>query len=516
MRIYIYIVFFLMAFLAACMEDKSNYDYVDLNEIRIDSILDCKIEVFDTLRIPAKVTCSMENTDLAFVWYKYEMNDGTKCDTLSLEPTLEYKVTDLVGDYQVFLKVIDLNSGLSQKTSFRMKVIGKFDEGLLILGETDGSTSLVFINEGNKVTDVYGGGSGNILGKNPVCIGDATCSNVTTLKDIMVLCNDEKGGVVLSNADFTVAKQLEDVFFVKPEKFIPQAYYRAYNSLFKLGTADFIINDGKLHARATYNEEQLGKSIAFNPVFEGDYKLCPYAIVCPAAYLFYDNAGSGRFVVVKQDRFDMDKTFSVLKSPTEGFDPSNVGMECIYLSEAAKWNNNQSGYGIFKDKKTGELQGLRFSMSQYTDSDSDSQMSLYSKTAIPASAEGIEEATGYAMSLAQPYLYYSKGSKVYFYGMDNNQGYPVYDVDTIAGLENSVIDKIYMEYLAFGLSETNVYGSTSDTYNKVLYVSSHKEGETGHNGTIHILRLADNGTIESRTALHKNICGKTVSMFYKR
>ena len=517
MKIYIYICFLGMTFCLSCMEDKSNYDYVTLNQIQIDTIQDRTIALFDTLKVPTKVTCSMENTDFAYVWYRYEGLDGTKCDTLSLEKDLEYKVTDLVGEYQIYFKVIDVATGLSEKTTFKMKVVGKFDEGLMILGKMKEKTSLVFISQTGEVTELYGGETGELLGRNPVSIGNANFANVEGLRDIMVLCDDNKGGILLSSGDFTVSKAMEDVFYLKPEVFKPQAYYPAYNALASLGWADFIISDGKLHARTLYNKI----TTAFNPVFEGNYQLCPYALVCPPAYLFYDNSGNGRFLTIMQSMFKMDKTFSLLQSNSADFNPSDVGMECIYLSEATKWQNKyRTGYGIFKDKTTGQLQGLRFSLSAYSDEWSDSftdKMSLYSKSAISSNAEGIAESPGYAMSIARPHLYYSKGSQVYFYGIDNDQCYPIYDVDTVGGLNNSVIDQVYMEYwTGYYYERDDVYGSVNDKYNKVLYVASHKEGEAGHQGTIHILKLADNGTVESRTALYKNICGETVSMCYKR
>ncbi len=517
MKIYINVCFFLSVFFLSCMEDKGNYDYVTLNQIQIDTIHDCTIELFDTLRMSPKVTRSQgENGPLSYLWYKYVGSDGTNVDTISFEEKLNYKVSDLVGRYQIFLKVTDEDTGISEKTSFYMNVTGKFGAGLIILGEVDGKTDLIFINEAGNVIDLYGGDTGDLLGSNPVCVGDATAPNVNSLKDIMVLCDDGQGGKVLSNADFTISNDITDEFYMRPEGFKPQAYYRAYNKIFGLAFADFIISNKKLHVRTTYNEGDMGKSVGFNPAVEGTYELCPYAIVCPAAYLFADNSGNGRLVILRQGMFSMDKVFSVLKSSAEGFDPSSLGMKCIYLSEAAKYNNKQSGFGIFRDNITGQLQGMRFSMGQYADSDYElGMMSLFSKTAITGDASGIDEATGYAMSLARPHLYYSKGSKVYFYGIDNNQCYPVYDVDTVSGLAHSVIDKIYMEYVTFGYTE-RPYGVTSDVYNTVLYISSHKEGENGSNGTVHVVKLKDNGTIDSRSALYRNVCGKTVSMYYKR
>lgn len=518
MKIYIYIYIFLGLLLMSCMEDKGNYDYVTLDQITIDTIHDQTIEVNDTLRIPTKITRSKDDgSELSYIWYKYQGNDIHHVDTLSREKDLEYKVRDFSGTYQIFYQVTDLSTGVSEKASFKMTVVGQYNTGLMILGEADGQPSMAFINDAGNVSEIYAVTNGDVLGKNPVFIGDATDPS-NSIQDIIVLCDDDRGGAVLSNSDFGKTKEVGDLFFLKPENFKPQAYYRAYNSTYEMSFANFIISHGKLHARATYMNGQLSYSMSFNPLIEGKYELCPYAIVCPAAYLFYDNAGEGRFVVLRQDMFSMDNVFSVLSSSTQGFDPARLGMQCIYLSEAALFNDEQSGFGIFRENAGGQLQGVRFRMQPYSNADDYNKqfpMALFSKTPINANAVGIDESPGYAMSLARPHLYYSKDNKVYLYDLDNNQPYPVYDVDTVAGLSHSVIDKIYMEYYTEGYSR-DTYGSTSDVVNKVLYISSHKEGEAGKNGTIHVVQLADNGLVESRTALYRNICGKTVSMCYKR
>lgn len=529
MRIYICVFFFLGTLLVSCMEDKGNYDYITPNEIQIDTIRDQTIEALDTLRIPTKVTCTLDQEpDLSYVWYKYENGDAMRVDTISREKDLVYKVIDLVGNYQLYYKVIDNKTGLSAKADFRMTVVGKFGAGLMVLGTTNGSSSLVFINAAGNVNYVYGdaGGSapgdkpdmsGALLGKNPVCVGNATNPYIVSLRDIMVLCDDGHGGAVLSNSDFTVSKDIENVFLVKPQNFKPQSFYRSYNPMFGMGLADFIVSNGKLHIRPTYMEGDMGNTLGFKPEVAGDYELCPYAIVCPAAYVFADNKNNGRLLIIRQGMFGMSKAFVPLTSVTDGFNPSSLGMTCVYLTEAAAYSNNKSGYGIFRDNGSGQLYGLRFSLKNYADDwDEEDKIALYEKTAITSQAAGIESAGSYAMSLARPHLYYSNGSKVYFYGLDNNQAYPVYDVDTVKGLENSVIDKVYMEYYTAGSQPAVAYGSTSDTYNKVLYISSHKEGEQGRNGTIHVVKLADNGTVEARTALRRNVCGQTVSMCYKR
>lgn len=498
---------FLIPFLGmACMDDLGTYTYTDLNEISIDTIKEQTIEIYHPLDIVPDIRCSKEDTQLEYCWYRYT---GTKLetDTLSRERELHYTVNFPVGKYVIYFQVLDAATGLSNKSTFTLNVTGKFDKGLMVLGEVDGLSNLIFINTAGNVTEVYGKDNEGELGKHPVVIANSPNKDVTALSDLLVLSDDVGGGVTLNSADLSVASSLTDQFFVSPNNFHPQAYYKGVDPFEYATRADFIISQGKLHIRKLGTATEFGNQLLFNPTVPGSYELSPWAIVYGKGYLFYDNHGK-RFLNILDDFFEPDDTFSSLSSATEDFDPSDVGLTLIYMAEGC----NKTGYGIFKDQNNQSVL-LSFSLGNYREGNA--SMSLNSKINITPNAEGIAESGSYAMSLAKPFLFYAKGSKIYQYGLDNNTAFPIYDTDTVKIADKTVkttIDRIYMEYVPY----YSGYGSNSADYNTVLYVASSEEGSNGKKGSIHVLKLADNGTVQSRTALYENVCGKTVSMCYKR
>lgn len=485
----------------ACTEDKGSYDYREVNELTIDTIRDMRVEAYQVVNVPAKVHSSLKSGKLEYLWYLYT-GDKLEVDTISMESTLDWKVNLAVGEYTIYLKVTDSGTGLSEKAKFKLKVVGKFDEGLMILGEMNGQIDMCFINEAGHLISVYDPQNSSSLGKHPVCIANTKIPNGDELNHILLFCDDGEGGKILSGSDFSIENNFSDLFFISPDQIVPQAYYRAL-SYGQLGLADYIISNGKLHTRFTSGNNSGMK--LFSPVVSGDYELSPYAIVNGASSLFYDNK-NGRFLVMKIGTFGLNKTFSLLTSDQEDFDPADLKLKLVYMAEGS----NKTGYGIFRDSQ-GQLEKIVFSLNSYSDTYNDYSMDLISREAVSVHAEGIENSPGYAMTLAKPFLYYSKGSKVFLYDLNGNNSFPVYDVDTIPGLNNSTVDKVYIEYFPY----FSQYGNPADLYNKVLYVSS--SAPTGEkNGSIHVLKLSDNGTIEERTALYKNVCGKTVSMCYKR
>lgn len=505
MKKFILFVLLLPCVWVACMEDKGTYDYVEINEITIDTVNDQTVEVYDTLNVTPEVSCSLPGAELEYCWYRY-VNDNLKVDTLSEDKQLAYKVALRVGSYDIYLKVTDANTGLSAKTMFKLSVVGKFSTGLMILGEEDGETNMVFINNAGNVVQLYDSENSAALGRHPVQIADASTSQIADIKDMLLLCDDGKGGVTLRNEDFSKALDYSELFFVAPSVIRPQAYYKGVDQ-FTLAMADFIISGGKLHARALGYAAAFGDPIGFNPAVNGDHELSPWAIVNGKNFLFYDNKNE-QFLVLKGSIMSIQKSFSSLTSSSGGFDPAHVGMQLVYMAEGKAAGSTNRGIGIFRNKQN-QLIRLIFSLNGFSTGTS-TDMKLLSKTEVTPDATGIDQATGYAMSLYKPYLYFSKGSKIYQYEVENNLCFPVYDADTV--INNSTIDKIYIEYVPY----YNGYGYPTATYNTVLYVSSSENGTSGKNGTIHVLKLADNGTVEERTALYPNICGKTVSMCYRR
>ena len=148
-----------------------------------------------------------------------------KRQTLSLEEKLVYNVNLSVGNYTIYLKVTDKETGLSSKSNFTLSVTGKFDKGLMVLGEVDGIPNLVFLNTAGNLVEVYGADNGHELGTHPVIVADASTTQIMKLKDMLIL-NGTSGGVTLNNADLTVSSTFEDLFYITPQVINPQAYYK--------------------------------------------------------------------------------------------------------------------------------------------------------------------------------------------------------------------------------------------------------------------------------------------------
>ena len=125
------------------MEDLGTYDYNPLHEITIDTLKNRTIEIYHQLEVEAKISFSGKETPLEYCWYRYTNND-LEVDTLSLEKKLVYNVNLSVGNYTIYLKVTDKETGLSSKSNFTLSVTGKFDKGLMVLGEVDGTPNLVW------------------------------------------------------------------------------------------------------------------------------------------------------------------------------------------------------------------------------------------------------------------------------------------------------------------------------------------------------------------------------------
>lgn len=498
----------------SCMEDLGTYDYNPLHEITIDTLKNRTIEIYHQLEVEAKISFSGKETPLEYCWYRYTNND-LEVDTLSLEKKLVYNVNLSVGNYTIYLKVTDKETGLSSKSNFTLSVTGKFDKGLMVLGEVDGTPNLVFLNTAGNLVEVYGADNGHELGTHPVIVADASTTQIIKLKDMFIL-NGTSGGVTLNNADLTVSSTFEDLFYIAPQVINPQAYYKGVYPAGYGTMADFIINNGKLHGRLLGAADMLGYGLQFNPAVPGDYELSPYAVVNGRNYLFYDNQ-KGRFLNIKGDMMSLDNTFSSIESDSENFDPSNLGLQLVYMAEAAPTGNNtKRGCGIFKNTN-GQLEKLEFTLSNFNDFYSNSPMRLLSRVNLTPEAEGIEQSAGYAMSVARPFLYFTKGSQIYQYDLNSNRCFPIYDTDTVKINGNTVqttIERIYMEYVPHYDGYASYF--PNEDYNNTLYVVSSENGATGKKGSIHILKLADNGTVEERTTLYENVCGNCVSMCYKR
>src|SRR5690606_17119397 len=140
-------------FCMACMKEQGTYDYMKINEIKIDTILSHTIEVGDTLKIDPTFTQTMPVSDdsLEFVWYWYKFGYN-QTDTLSTERTLKYTVpfTTELGTYFTVLQIKDKRTGVFYKRNFNVSIVSSSTEGVLVLSEVDGFAEVGMLNSANN------------------------------------------------------------------------------------------------------------------------------------------------------------------------------------------------------------------------------------------------------------------------------------------------------------------------------------------------------------------------------
>lgn len=135
--------FFMMLGLISCAKDLGNYDYKDVNEVKIEFEHESYSAVYkkDTLRIEPKIIStdpSMKMSDYEFEWLAvFTVDDVTKRIKIGSSLKLEYPVTLHPGSYSVHLKVKDKNTELQWRKDFSLSVRTEISRGFLLLGEDE-------------------------------------------------------------------------------------------------------------------------------------------------------------------------------------------------------------------------------------------------------------------------------------------------------------------------------------------------------------------------------------------
>lgn len=150
-----YLYIFLAIFLLSCAE-KGNYDYKEINDITIEGITDKTlyevISLKDRLVIDTKINgrFSGTNTDgFEYEWKLFRLMDGDKIDgedyIISKEQNLDYAVTEDPGVYYGSYTVIDKKNDTKFKKRFFVNVRSLTSEGWAVLCEENSESRLDWI-----------------------------------------------------------------------------------------------------------------------------------------------------------------------------------------------------------------------------------------------------------------------------------------------------------------------------------------------------------------------------------
>jgi hypothetical protein len=509
-------------YLSGCMEEKGTYDYREINEIVVDSLVapdgtsvryegSFTVQVGDTLVLSPVISQTLHEgeSNLTFCWWAYE---STNLDTLSLERNFNWEVNKNPGSYTAVLIVTDTRTGIMTEFDFTLTVVGALTNGVLILSDVDGTANVGFLSASRAfeqdLFEKYNDGAH--AGTHPVMIKFSHARNAAWVRQIYILCKDASGGSIVSSLTFEKGKDYKDYFYITPEVINPEAYHVQGSSAWTIW--DFIINNGRLHGRQVVSSAYVGQEAKFNPDFDGDYYMAPWKL---SGGVFYDNKNYRFFRVtthvVGNTIIPMDPLLASLNNNTDpaaiaAFDPDNVGLELLYMGSYV----SNSAYAIMQEPNNpSSLWRLKFAPGNAYAADVDypagllRYVSYWKEPILPDAyqSETIGEATSYTISKRYPYIFYCKENSLYRYDVEYGINRKIMDTDTI--IPNSRLDHVYIQ---------DYFQSTSATYNHRLYAASSEKGQSGKNGSIYSILLNTAGEVASVDTVYRNVVGRVVGM----
>ena len=422
LSIYIVLVAVIALSMSACYDDKGNYDYTELTEVRIDTVgtgiqSEYSIQRYDELSLSPNVyyngRLATDNDPLDYVWTMYALTTSAitdyTVDTLATTRELNAPITRKAESYAVQLTVTN-REDLTQ-TYFRVSV--RVDEviagGWVVLYETPegGKTDVgVVINplvknnviKNREFWDLYTASNGEHLDGAPVRVQ----KTVVSIADDPITLVSEKDIVLVNNASFVRIYNFEDFFFDAPTKHDIQFY----GTVGMQARGELIINDNKVY---TTSWNSLNRNNAFGVGSTGNYgELAPWASDIKGqnfTSVVYDQTNK-RFL--KQNYGSLELTAFAAQDEAAAFDVNNVGGTLLM----GDWGMGASvnmpyDYNIFSNGNQRFL-----TISNFVNTNASSPrigMNIYDISSSP----GIQEATCMAAASLGQYVLYGSGNKVY-------------------------------------------------------------------------------------------------------
>ncbi|WP_165760308.1 PKD-like family lipoprotein [Niastella populi] len=126
-----------ITFLSACYKDKGNYDYRDINEIKISGLAAGYAYVLGTtLHIDPAIQMSQKDLDTAaaaYYWILYK-DESTIIDTIGRSAVLDTRIVVEPAVYTLWLRVVDKATGVTYKANTKVTVSTLFSIGMLLIG----------------------------------------------------------------------------------------------------------------------------------------------------------------------------------------------------------------------------------------------------------------------------------------------------------------------------------------------------------------------------------------------
>lgn len=436
-------------FSSCSIDDKSQGPVYPLDDVTITGIMDNYENAYvghDFSISPSVKNISGNLSHLRYLWISYNNSSIRKADTLSHEKDLNVKMNLSPGSHTMKFRVTDSNTGVFYEKVFEVNVVNDFTNGLIILSENDGKAQLDFWIPGRKelLSDIFTLMNPDMsLGENPQRVVFTPYTNDLS-SEVLVLCQDGKGGRILDSTTMLWKRDYRDLFIDAKTNPCPQAYFKA-------NMREYLLDDGYIYDRAVNSNPPDMQVRSAMSTSKGEYKIAPDAdfgdeIVSPDRMVFYDNKGQ-RFLI----GYSLTSAYLTPATATTGvtyqkggaFNPNDVGLECIYANICMRNANGAREYACvcLDQEKLPWL--LRVGIGFWVEGVSPNRyFKDISKTLMMGA--GTYGAKTFACNASYPdYLFYANGSAVYAYSMSGQSSKKLYDFADNG--ETAVVDRIELE-----------------------------------------------------------------------
>ena len=438
-------IVFLLSLLAlsSCFKDKGSYDYIDINEITIDSLggpynLFFKV---DTLNIQPHLTFTLDTNDpnrYAYEWRVGQINDGNKRPVVSTERNLALPIDLAPAAYTLYYTVHDKVTDVKWSSFTTLNVSTPNDRGFFISGEDEDGYAQVdmvaFLLTDTVIMKNLLEDNGMPRYKKPIrALHTGTTSDSKRAK--MWIMSGEgsyyvntktfeaKPGNTFKNSLFTSFDMPLDIY---PVDLAPRVF--AAGGIQNFTTRLIMTNTGDIFSANLFNGDFYANPINRIGSLSTDLiKVEPFFFYSPKAfslarYVVYDKVGK-RFLFATPTGTSLS-TMNDIGGPFPWVQ-GNTGRDFVYgentnnIELSGSFGNS---YAIMKDVDN----QYHIYMFYVGDTFAVSKRAYYK---VQLSAQDFDKASNYAFASNRPLLFYSVGSKLYAYdfnpGLEKN--YLVHD-----------------------------------------------------------------------------------------
>ncbi|RXP46572.1 hypothetical protein EC396_13690 [Lutibacter sp. HS1-25] len=486
-KVQLFFLFACFIFMNSCNKDEGNYDYVEINEVVFEGLLeDYTVSRFDNLVISTDEVKYTKDTDGTGNYeYSWEAVSDNFLDdniyVISTEKDMNQQMLLKPGVYTLFYLVKDLNTDVEFQYQTKLNVVNSIYQGWMVLNDVDGEPRLDMISlldgEYKEVYNVLAGSSLTLTGKP----GFVECYPYQPSFYGVYVSTSGNGTTKLEPDTFDWGKTNNISYeFVssQPEDLeVTTLYPRGnYFSVVMANSGFYVYNRvNNVYYSTPQNVRADGISFEVSPHISTSESFGVFKMV------FYDNTNK-KFVYhnnYTSNCFDVTSTAPV-------FTP---GKDLKYMV----WNSYGGMFGttfaILKDPSDGKNYIGMFESNSFT-------QSHYSEI----KATNFDQAEHIAIDPTYAYIMYNIGSKVY--------EYDVFTGTTVEMLDKGGLEITKLEYRKFFKS------ANAELAKQLIVCTYDASGTKGSNGIMELYNVpAIQGQLELNTSFSG--FGKIVSVAYR-